>query len=95
MDIVVPASYDNDVDEVKQTLTALVRKTPGTLEDPEPVVLLTKYSDSSVDYTIRVWCKSGDYWLVYNELIDKIKKVFDAVGIKIPYQQLDVHIKER
>lgn len=95
VDITAPASYSNDIDKVKETLLALAKATPKALGEPAPAVVLSNYSGSSIDYTVRVWCKTEDYWDVYFELNDKIKKVFDAVGIEIPYQQVDVHIKEQ
>ena len=95
VDITVSASYKNDADTVKETLLALAKSAAKGLEDPAPAVVLSAYSGSSIDYIVRVWCKNEDYWNVYFELNDKIKKVFDAVGIEIPYQQVDVHIKEK
>ena len=95
VDITVSASYSNDTDKVKEALLALAKGTNNVLADPEPVVVLSAYADSSIDYTLRVWCKNGDYWGVYFDLTDRIKKVFDAVGIEIPYKQVDVHIKNQ
>ena len=58
----------------------------------EPFAKVSAYSASSVDITLRVWCKSSDYWDLYFELLESIRREFDKNGISIPYNQLDVHI---
>ena len=50
--------------------------------------------DSAIEYTIRLWCKNGDYWTVYDDLMDMVKTAFDREGISIPYPQMEVRIKE-
>ncbi|MBO4453316.1 MAG: mechanosensitive ion channel [Clostridia bacterium] len=95
VDMKINASYNNDTDEVRNTLLALVQKTPGTLADPAPAVVITGFAENGIEYSIRVWCRSEDYWNVYFGITDKLKKVFDATGIEIPYPQVDVHLKEQ
>lgn len=98
VDIMMPASYRDDVEAVKAALIKAVRMTPGVLPDGEaknpPIARLYQFGDSSMDYTVRVWCKSEDYWPVYFDLIENIKKVFDEAGLSIPFPQMDVHVSK-
>jgi small conductance mechanosensitive channel len=63
------------------------------LDDPAPTIVLQKCSDSSVDYTVRAWVKSSDYWSVFFYLTEFGKRALDDAGIEIPFPQMDVHIK--
>ena len=64
------------------------------LKDPAPTVAVAELADSSVNFVVRPWVKSSDYWPVYFDLLEKIKVRFDEAGISIPYPQLDVHLKK-
>jgi small conductance mechanosensitive channel len=64
------------------------------LDDPAPQIALTELADSSVNFVVRPWVKSADYWNVYTGLMENIKKAFDANGITIPFPQRDVHLYE-
>ena len=55
---------------------------------------LTAYNDSSLDFAVRAWVHTADYWPVYHDLLEEIKKEFDARHIDIPFPQLDVHVKD-
>jgi small conductance mechanosensitive channel len=66
---------------------------PMALTEPAPQVRVSAHSDSALTYTVRVWCKTADYWDVYFDMTESIKKAFDANNIAIPFQQLDVHVK--
>ena len=61
-------------------------------KDPEPFVRLGKMNDSSLDFTIRVWTKTEDYWTVYFDLTEQTKEEFDKNKISIPFPQMDVHL---
>lgn len=61
--------------------------------DPEPFAAVSAHGDSAVEYTLRVWCKKDDYWMVYHALMKAVKENFDKNGIEIPYPQIDVHTK--
>ena len=63
------------------------------LENPEAFVKITKYADSAIEYTARLWVKTEDYWTVYFEVLEKVKKAFDENNIVIPYPPMDVHVK--
>lgn len=94
VDLTFNASYKNDVDEVKEVISVVVNAHNKVLKDPEPFIRLTKHSESGLEYTVRAWCKNEDYWTVYMDIIENVKKAFDYRGIEIPYPQLDVHIQK-
>lgn len=86
-------AYDCDVDKVKEILMNVVTSHDKVLKDPAPFARLAKHGESALEYTVRVWCKSADYWAVNFDLVETVKKEFDANGISIPYPQMDVHVK--
>ena len=71
----------------------VMRNHPRVLKDPEPVVVVTALADSSVNFAVRPWCKTEDYWAVHFYMHEHIKKAFDREGINIPFPQMDVHMK--
>ena len=79
-------------------LFSLILKTvvahPRALADPAPFVRMTELTDSSLHFTVRVWCKAEDFLDVKLDLTEQIKELFDQNGISIPYPQLDVHVKQ-
>ena len=73
----------------------VLKNHPLTLDEPEaPFVRVRSYGDSAVNLLTRVWCKTDDYWDVFFDLTENIREVFEESGICIPYNQLDVHIKD-
>ena len=64
------------------------------LREPAPSVVLNKCADSSLDFIVRVWTRTADYWDVYFYLMDQGKRALDKAGIEIPYPQMDVHVKQ-
>lgn len=92
VDLKFTTSYDADIDTVKSILTKVAENHPLALKDPAPFVRLSEHSDSALTYTVRIWCKNEDYWDVYFDTTEKVKKSFDENGIEIPYPQLDVHM---
>lgn len=92
LDVVIGVSYDADPDTVISTLLPLAQNAPAALPDPAPQVLLTSYSDSAIEYTIRLWTKTGDYWTTRFQLQHDIWQTLKDAGINIPYPQMDVHI---
>ena len=93
MDKTFGVSYDADMDQVMQTLRSAVEQTPGILSDPAPMIRLSECGDSSLVFTVRVWCKNADYWDVNFDLLENGKRALDRAGIEIPYPQMDVHMK--
>ena len=92
VDIVAGVSYGDDIDKVRKVLAQIQEEDERILKDPAPMIGLVELGDSSVNFTVRSWVKTGDYWNVYFDTQEKIKKRFDEEGISIPFPQQDVHI---
>jgi small conductance mechanosensitive channel len=87
--------YEADSSKVKDTLQAVAGNHPLVLNEPEPFVRMSEHGDSAIVFTVRVWVNAQDYWTVYFDLIETVKKRFDEEGISIPYPQMDVHLKQQ
>lgn len=92
VDIKVTASYDSPIQTVKDTINKLIAADSRILGDPAPFVRVSNYGSSSIEYTIRVWCAAGDYWGIYFDLMDNMKPAFDAAGVEMTYDHLNVHV---
>ena len=92
VDMVFGIGYDDDIDKAQSILERLVNEHELVLKDPEPVVKLHELADSSVNFVCRPWVKPDDYWTVYWDITQAVKKTFDAEGVSIPFPQRDVHI---
>ena len=95
LDVNFSVDYAADIAHVKEVLTEVIIRSAGILPDPAPVVRLTECGDHALNFVIRVWTKTSDYWDVNFFLIEEGKLALDRAGISIPYPQLDVHLKER
>ncbi len=84
--------YEDDLKLAKKTLEEILEADARILKDPAIFVAVSELADSSVNFVCRAWVKSGDYWGVYFDTIEKVKLVFDEKGISIPYPQMDVHL---
>ncbi|MGB3750409.1 MAG: mechanosensitive ion channel domain-containing protein [Arcobacteraceae bacterium] len=91
VDFVFGIGYDDDLKLAKETLTDIVTQDSRVLQDPAPFVAVKELADSSVNFVVRVWVKSPDYWGVNFDTIEKVKLTFDKKGISIPYPQMDIH----
>jgi len=94
VDLTFNTAYSNDVEKVKEVIMGVVEKHPAALKTPAPFVRLSGHKESSLEYTVRIWCNSADYWDVYFDTMENVKKAFDENNIQIPYSQLDVHIEK-
>ena len=83
--------YGDDIDKARAVIEGIVRPTTRILKDPAPFIAVGELADSSVNFTVRNWVKSEDYWGVHFDTIEAVKKQFDAQGISIPFPQMDVH----
>jgi len=92
VDHVVGIGYDDDIKKAKEVMYEVIRNDPRTLDEPAPLVAVTDLGDSSVNFTVRAWVKSADYWDAYFAIIEDIKLALDGNGITIPYPQMDVHL---
>ena len=95
VDVVFNISYTSDVELAKKLIKEVVDVNNVIFKDPEPFIKLTNLGSSSVDITCKVWVKSEDYWDVNFYLLSGVKKAFDANGIEIPYNKLDVNIAKQ
>lgn len=93
VDITFSVSYDTDIDNAKAVILAEAETHERVLTDPAPQARLSKQSASSLDFQLRAWCAPEDYWDVFFDLNESVKKSLDRAGIEIPYPQLDVHMK--
>ena len=94
VDLTIGVSYDDDLDKVQKTLQEIVDADDRILKDPACVIRVHELADSSVNFVVRPWVASGDYWGVYWDLTETIKKRFDQDGISFPFPQQDVHIHQ-
>ena len=84
--------YDDDMDQAQAILEQIVGAHPQVLAEPAPTIKLSALADSSVNFIVRPWAKTGDYWGVFWDITREVKRRFDAEGIGIPYPQRDVHL---
>ena len=93
IDMVFGVSYDDDLAKVRGILEKIIKEDKRILKDPEPMVVVGELADSSVNFFVRPWCKTEDYWDIKFDFIEKVKNEFDKAKITIPYPQMDVHMK--
>ena len=89
----ISVAYDSDIDKVKQILTGIIESEDRILKDREMTVRLNELGASSLNFVVRVWSNSGDLQNVYWDVLERIKREFDAAGISFPYPQMDVNFK--
>jgi small conductance mechanosensitive channel len=94
VDLVFGISYMDDIDKTKKAIADILAQDDRILKDPPPTIGVAELADSSVNFAVRPWVKSSDYWDVFFDMTENIKKRFDAEGISIPFPQRDVHIYE-
>jgi len=95
LDLVFGVSYEDDLDEVKRVINEVLAEESRLLDDPEAVIGVLNLGDSSVDFAVRPWVKADDYWGVFFDLQEAMKKRFDREGISIPFPQQDVHLYQK
>ncbi len=93
VDLVFSASYETPVETVKTAMETVAAAHPLTLDEPDaPFVRLSKLGESSIEYTLRVWCATEDYWTVYFDLLEQVKAAFERSGVEMTYPHLKVHM---
>ncbi|MCD6533444.1 MAG: mechanosensitive ion channel, partial [Deltaproteobacteria bacterium] len=92
VDLMFGIGYDDDIRKAKDILTEISIADERVLKNPAPQIVVGELGDSSVNFHVRPWVKSSDYWDVYFDLTEKVKLAFDDAGISIPYPQMDVHL---
>ncbi len=94
VDLTVGTSYDADIKQVREVLKGIIASDERILPDPEPMIAVGELADSSVNFVVRVWVKSGDYWGVFFDMTEAVKLRFDEEGIGIPYPTRDINLYE-
>jgi small conductance mechanosensitive channel len=94
MDLVIGVGYGEDVREARSVLLETIKDDPRILKEPAPVVALLELADSSVNFAVRPWVPTTQYWDIYFDLMEKIKLRLDEKGIEIPFPQRDVHMRQ-
>ncbi len=95
VDLVFGISYGDDIDKAEKVLHEIVDAHDAVLEDPEPLIKVHELAESSVNFIVRPWVNTDDYWSTYWDLTKAVKQQFDKEGISIPFPQRDVHVYEQ
>ncbi len=95
VDTVFSVSYDTNVELAKNLIKKVAENNPLVLKDPKVFVDITEYADSSINITCRCWVNKQDYWTVNFYMLNEVKKEFDTNGVVIPFNQLDVNLKNK
>ncbi len=95
VDLKFGVSYDSDIKKVKDILKGIIDKHPAVHKDPEPFIRLGELADHSLNFNVRVWANTDDYWGVFFDITEQAKEEFDKNGISIPFPQMDVHLKNK
>ena len=94
VDFTFSIGYGDDFEKAKAIITEICDSHELVLKDPAPMVRVSGHGASSIDIVTRVWVKNADYWTVNFDILEAVKSAFDKNGIEIPYNQLDVHVKQ-
>jgi small conductance mechanosensitive channel len=95
VDMVFGISYTDDIPHAEEVLKDILNSHDKVLDDPEPMVRLHTLNESSVDFIVRPWVKTDDYWDIYWDVTRAVKMRFDEESISIPFPQRDVHFYEQ
>ena len=93
VDFTFSIGYSDDFEKAKGIVMDILKSHDLVLDDPAPMVRVSAHGASSIDLVARAWVKSGDYWTVNFDVLETVKAAFDKEGIEIPFNQLDVHVK--
>ena len=86
-------AYDEDFERAKQVIWEVIDNTENVLMDPKPLVRVSSQKDSCVNIAVKVWTKNSEYWNVYFDIMESMKREFDNANIEVPYNTLDINIK--
>ena len=92
VDWTIGIGYGDDVDKAEQVIKRMCDEDTRILKDPEVFIAVSELADSSVNFAVRAWVKSDDYWGVFFDMNKKVYKVFAEEGLNIPFPQMDVHV---
>ena len=94
VDLTFSVAYEEDVIRVKNVLINILKNNELVLEEPEFFVGISMHGDSAINFIVKAWCKTEDYWTVYYYILETVKIKFDEEGISIPYPQMYLHLKK-
>lgn len=92
VDMVFGIGYNDDIDKAKSAIQSVLNSHSNILKDPAPQIVVSELADSSVNFSVRPWVNSADYWDVYFDVMEQVKKKFDEQNISIPFPQRDIHM---
>ncbi|MEC9405938.1 MAG: mechanosensitive ion channel domain-containing protein [Pseudomonadota bacterium] len=92
VDLTIGIGYGSDLKKAKELLVAMLKDEPRILDDPAPSVVVSNLGDNSVDFAVRGWAASADWWATRCDLVERIKLSFDENDIEIPFPQRTVHL---
>jgi len=92
VDMVFGIGYSDDIDKAKSVIQSLLDADSRILKDPAPQIVVSELADSSVNFNVRPWVNGADYWGVYFDITEQVKKKFDEQNISIPFPQRDIHM---
>ncbi|MCA9679710.1 MAG: mechanosensitive ion channel [Kofleriaceae bacterium] len=95
VDMVFGIGYGDDMSKARDVMTGVVTAHPLVQAEPAPQIAVSELADSSVNFVVRPWCKTADYWTVKFEITEQIKRALDDAGISIPFPQRDVHLYQQ
>ncbi len=93
VDLTIGVAYGSNISKAREVILAALKKIPLVLQEPAPTIEVVNMGDSSVNFVVRPWCKTADYWTVYFAGNQAVKEALDAAGIEIPFPQRVVHMK--
>ena len=94
IDMVFGIGYDDDIKKAKEVMQSVIDSDERILKEPAPLIAVAELADSCVNFVVRPWVKSGDYWAVKFDLTGRIKLAFDEQGISIPYPRMDINLEK-
>ncbi|MCF8364646.1 MAG: mechanosensitive ion channel [Bacteroidales bacterium] len=92
VDFTFGIGYGDDIDKARGVIEGLIAADSRILKDPAPFVAVSELADSSVNFVVRVWADASDYWGIFFDMNENVKKAFDKNSISIPFPQTDVHV---
>lgn len=94
VDLIIGVSYDDDIKQAKSIIHETITAHDLVLNDPAPTIMVMELADSSINFAVRPWCNTEDYWTVYGDLLEQLKYNLEAGGCSFPYPQTDVHLHQ-
>ncbi len=95
VDMTFGIGYDDDIKKAKEVMMSVITSHEKSLAEPKPLVAVSELADSSVNFTVRVWAQTADYWAVFFDCQEQVKLALEEAGISIPYPQMDVHLDKQ